>query len=230
MELLTKENETKENFTDLLRDEMNAFCRSLLENVPLFYGAKQGVITRRELGQYLTNLKFLLSNTDACISLAMNRSRELGWTDLAEFYQEKLHEEEGHEEWARQDLKTIRMPMAGEPAPSRHLVEMMQFIRASIIANPTSYLGYVLLTEFVTVNVGSVWLADLDAHCGIQPASLSSVSNHVELDKHHIMDDFKIISSFVRTGSAQRSIERVMLQSMRHFEAFCREIKVPVPS
>ncbi len=228
MELQSLHTKTKHisRFSQQLVQEMSTYCQDLLDTVPIFQGAKEGLITQKELGWYLFNLKFLLSNTDDCIRKAMFRSQELGLKDLAAFYLEKLDEEEGHEEWAKDDLRSNEINCDQFSEPSPHLIESMAFLRKSIQENPASYLGYVLLTEFVTVFVGSVWLKNLEKFCGIKNSSMSSVANHVELDKHHVMDDFAIIDKTCIEQKNEKAIQAVVHGAMRFFERFVREIEV----
>ena len=221
-----KSTPTLSPFSQSLVQSMESYCRYLLVDVPIFREAKNGRVTNKELTWYLFNLKFLLSRTDQCMVQARNRSLELGLGLLADFYADKRQEEAGHEAWANDDLATRQASGATFAAPSKHFVELMKFIPERIHANPTGYLGYVLLTEFVTVAVGSAWLADLERHCGISMSSMSSVSKHVELDKHHILDDFAIIDAACTTEQDRRDVAHVIQNGMKYFEGFAREIEI----
>ncbi len=214
-------------FSRALASEIQEFSQRMLRTVPLFAEARNGRITNHELTVYLANIKFLLSHTDHCITRARDRSREFGLAKLAAFYDDKLEEENGHEAWANDDLRLREKdPQDSSFRPSLHLENLMRFIKASIDKSPASYLGYVLLTEFFTVEAGGPWLADLDKYCGIRPNSMSAIANHVELDKHHILDDFALIDEYFTDETSRQELLAVARPAMKYFESFCREIEV----
>ena len=169
------------------------------------------------------NIKFLLSRTTPNLELARDEAKNKGHQKLADFYHEKISEEEGHEAWADDDIRGNNSALTNILV-SPYLSEMMTEVVASIRQNPFSYLGYVLLTEYFTVKVGGPWLEDLEKYCGISHRQVSVVDSHVELDKDHIQDDFRAIDQVCFGVEDQASVMRMVNLSTRLFRNFASTI------
>src|SRR4029078_4112899 len=101
---------------------------------------------------------------------------------LGTHFESRRHEEQGHDTWAEQDLEKVapKAPPAGV-LPS--MVALVGWNARQIDADPTVYLAYILLAEYLTVIIGPQWLRVLADHCRIQPEATSVVANHVERDR-----------------------------------------------
>lgn len=81
--------------------------KKILETNPFFIKARTGLFQESDCINYLSNLMYLFQYTCPHLKVAQNRAAELGNQELADFFEKKIEEEKGHDQWAKQDLKNL---------------------------------------------------------------------------------------------------------------------------
>lgn len=77
---------------------------------------------------------------------------------------------------------------------------MFAHIRSLVDGDPVSLLGHMFFVEYFTVITAPDLLQGLEKS-GFRKKYFTSVSNHAELDVHHIEDDLKAFQRFVSSPS-----------------------------
>ncbi len=211
---------------EALKRDIEEYAAHLRGSNRLFEQARCGELTPAALATYIANLHLLVQNTDSNLQLAERRAEELGKTNLARFFAEKRREESGHDRWAENDIATLSgmFGPTGAAEPARSITGLLDYLRAMIAEEPTHYLAYILLSEYVTVLLGPEWLQLLDERCGIPTAAMTVVGNHVELDKSHVEEGLHEIDRLVSDGESLEPMRCALRRSMQYFEGFCTEM------
>jgi len=214
--------------SEVLKKEIEHYYAHMRQTNPLFQNAKNGTLTAQSMNRYLAGILFLIRHTPVHLRLAKMRAKELGQDRIADFYASKLHEEEGHDQWARADIAKMR---ALSPVPEHlkgpnvppPIMDLVSYIEEQIRNDPPRYLAYIFLAEYFTVLAGPEWLADLESHCGIPKTFMSVIGNHVDLDQAHVLDDIKEIDKYL-DDSKVAAATKVLKGAMNFHEAFCTDV------
>lgn len=185
--------------SEIIKNKIEVNANQMEKNNFFFVRNRKGGLNKKNVQDYLQNVHYLLLQTEPNLKLAMSVSEQRGESDLASFFAEKILEEEGHDQWARNDLKMngvenleIRIDQV-----NCHMKEMVEYTKEMIKKDPRHMICYMTFSEYFTVYVGPRMLDDLENKCGIKKESMTAIGNHIELDKEHIQDDFEIIDQFV---------------------------------
>lgn len=149
-----------------------------------------------EVARYLFATKYLLSHTPVHLRLAIERAEN---PDLKAYLVEHLGEEEGHDQWAENDLNALGKiaNFVFKKYLSPKMVEHVVWIEQDLIReDPWLYLPYILFAEYIAVAAGP-WFIDRLKVAGIPVKALSVVKHHAELDVFHIQQDYEIIDRFI---------------------------------
>jgi hypothetical protein len=201
---------------NLLKLEIETYAERLRRTSRLLERARRGELSSRAVQTFLWNIRYVLAQSFANLKLAESVARERGFEELAEFYKQKLAEEQGHDRWAEQDLLSLdpALDFGREVTPLEPLTELMAFLRASVRREPRQFLVYLLFAEYVTVLLGPEWVAALAANCGVPASSMTSIARHAELDKHHVQDDLQVMRTLlpvdVEAGELFAELRHVM--------------------
>lgn len=215
----------REHIADLLLAEISAFAHRLQHQHPLMQAALQGRVTPRTVGSYLAGIKYLLEHTPVHLKVAATAASQRGFFELAEYFEHKLREEEGHARWAESDLQQMKRAFGvSASAIPNSMLEMVTYLGEVVENRPSHYPGYILFAEHMTVQAGGVWVAALAEHCGIPPAAMSSIVNHVELDQLHVAEGREEINRLLRHVEEPATVFVTLRRAMSHFEAFCDEL------
>jgi hypothetical protein len=178
-----------------IRSEVESISARMKLQNPLFLGARSGTISRDDVERYLNNVFWVFTNTPSSLRLAVARAKELGKDDLLDFFMEKIRDEDGHDIWPQQDLKSLGLrkavPNNGMITPETEA--LLAFGRQLIQEEPELFLAYMFCFEYMTVLLGPELLSDLERNCGIPRRSITAIDHHIELDKDHVDDDLGII-------------------------------------
>lgn len=183
--------------------------------------AKQGALPRRAVALYLVSLRYLLRGSEQNLALAAVRAQQLGLCDLAEYFQQKTHEEYGHEAWAAADLEQLAPQQ--ELRPCEKIRELVELQRSLIAEHPVLFMVYALWAEYFTVLIGDELLGDLE-RCGFARAQLSAVTKHVEADVGHAARALEQIEVLWNHGPEPERLLEVVAAAGGIFAAFCDEI------
>jgi hypothetical protein len=214
------------NFSKKLSLQMDLFVEDLLSSSMLFSGPSKGIITKDIIKNYLHNVKYLIHHTPKHLSMAVKQADQFERSLFKSFFLEKIAEEDGHENWADVDLNQKHGTDCDPNKVDINIKNLMTYVENSILNDERCYIGYIFLSEYVTVNLGGPWLSDLERYCGIKPDQLSVVKNHVELDKHHINDDLEILNKMFNDPNLQNETLKFVENCMDYFKKFSNSIVV----
>jgi len=209
-----------------LRTEIERYAAEMKRSNPLFFKAEDGALTPACMAKYLTNVHHLVCHTPTFLVRASNRARQFGDVALAEHYEHKHGEEQGHDAWADRDIERVSkvsmMPVKRDILPS--IRDLVTFLATTIDRDPALYLSYILFAEYLIVLLGPEWLRMLDERCGISRSSMTVIGNHIELDREHVEEALDQIDSLVSDPRKLPSMREVLLETFAHFDRFCAEV------
>lgn len=212
--------------SEALRCDIESFAHELRVSNPMYLKAVEGTLAPEAVGSYLSNIMHLLRHTPPYLARAMERAKAMNGFDLATFFEEKLAEECGHDAWAVDDTRgfAAQLDVQCDSTIMLSMSALLTFLRDTIDEDPTLYLAYILFAEYLTVLQGPEWLALLEERCGISRDLMTSVGNHVELDKQHAEDGLDAIDRLVMDPSYLRPMREVLRRSMGYFDRFMNEV------
>jgi hypothetical protein len=211
---------------DALRAEIDRYAARMRRSNPLFYKAEDGTLTPACMTRYLANVRFLICHTPIYLERARDRAQRAGDGPLAQHYEEKRGEEQGHDAWADRDLERMS---AASPAPARRDVlpsirDLVAFLAMTIDEDPALYLSYILFAEYLIVLLGPEWLRLLEERCGIPRSSMTVIGNHIELDREHVEAALDRIDALVGNPRKLPRMREVLLDVLAYFDRFCVEV------
>jgi len=205
----------------IVKAEIEQFFLKMKETNPLFENARNGKLTAAHVNTYLHNLHFLLYQTMPCLTLARRRAAEDGNARLEKFFLDKMGEEEGHDEWAKADMSNVRERFgiaSSDPDYSRYVLNLIGYLKSTISREPSLYIVYMMLVEYFTVLAGPEWIEDLEKKCGIPRTMVSAVSNHVELDRDHVVEDMQLLDEVFHQSGELEKVRVVLHDCMELLE------------
>src|SRR3954447_6609950 len=112
--------------SEILRTDIESFASRLRTSNRLFDRTRQGAVTPMAISTYLANMTYLIQEALAILCDAEKRACQMGRSDLAAFYNHKIVEENGHHEWAQNDIASLNALFSVHPPsnPSRSIVGM----------------------------------------------------------------------------------------------------------
>ncbi len=201
---------------------------SQIKDVGLLQVLKTRPLEISELQSYLANIYYILLQTQPCLQLAVGAANLQGAEDLGQYYHDKIEEEQGHHKWCEEDLKKLlgdhyRWSEVEVLDSTRAL---MNFQKKSIVRRPLVYLGYMTLAEQMTVELGPAVIASLKRRSteNQTEVSVSCISNHIELDKEHVSDDYLMMEKFIQSREDEIEIVEHVIQSTEFIKAFFTEV------
>ena len=196
-------------------------CRSNL----LWQYALDGRATPRMVASYLESLKYMVGSTAPCLARARDSARALGNFDLARFFEEKLAEEVGHDDWARADIAALDASngvAVGDPVEG--IVDLIAFTRDTIDRDPELYLAYMFWAEYMTTLVGGEFSRALVHRCGIPKQALTCLDRHVELDLAHADEGMDMLDRFVTDPRKVDAMRAVVTTAAGLFDRACGQM------
>ena len=211
-----------------VKSQIEELSEEMWRKNPFFEVARTIQIPPSSLKRYLAGLEMLFKASYKNLSLAAETAAKNGDEELARFFRAKRDEELGHDQWARDDLRstsTKEGPQGPAIAP-----ESAQFICdfGSYLADldPFYYLGYVSFSEYMTTYLGPRFL-DCTSRLGLEPKRISALSNHVVLDVGHAEENFELIEKRFQDPAVRDRFDSVVRQSSILLSAFFEECAHP---
>lgn len=210
----------------VLRNDIEAYVREARATNPMYRRVSEGSLEREKVGRYLVNVLHLLRHTPPYLERARERARELGYQALADYFDQKIDEEVGHDQWAVSDIQhfTTVLNVQCRDVVMPSLASMLAYLRDLIDEDPTLYLAYILFAEYVTVLEGPELLKLLEERCGIPQQYMSAIGNHVELDKEHVEEGLDAIDALVGDPAYLSPMRQALRRSIRYFDGFLAEV------
>jgi pyrroloquinoline quinone (PQQ) biosynthesis protein C len=213
------------SIAEQLKAEVEKFSEELQRSHPLMRQALQGQVEAPTVLNYLAGVRYLLQHSCPHLDAARRTAESRGDAALAAFFRLKRRQEQGHERWADSDVgEMVSRFGLTVPEPGPAMKELVQYIESLTRTNPAHYLGYVFFAELVTVLAGPPWVAALEQHCRIPTSALSSVVNHIELDKSHVAEGMREMDQLLHDMSDPRPLLKALQGAMRRFELFLDEL------
>ncbi len=207
---------------ETLRQDIDDYADRLRQTSKLLLAARSGQVTAAMMGSYLASIQVLLEHTPVHLRYAKERAQAAGLPRLAAFFEEKMREEHGHDQWAAEDRERLALSFgrAARREPLSAIVDLIRNTERAIERSPHHYLAYILFAEYLIVVLGPEWVQYLVA-CGVPREALSAITHHVELDQHHVLDDCEVIDSLIEDPGLLDSLRSTLRETMDRFSDFC---------
>jgi hypothetical protein len=89
----------------------------------------------------------------------------------------------------------------------------MNYIISIIHEDPRLYLSYMAFVEAFTVMASPSLLSDLEIKNGTPRSQMSSIANHGELDREHVVEDYETIARFAGDAELTEPLLEVVRRS-----------------
>lgn len=205
---------------EILKSDIDAYADEL-RNGPLLCAARNGDVTAEMVGSYLASVQVLLEHTPVHLGYAKRRAETLGLARLAEFFDQKMQEEKGHDRWAAADRDRLERSLgrAARQEPLPAIRRLLESTERAIERSPHHYLAYIFFAEYLIVVLGPEWVDSLVA-CGVPRDALTAITHHVELDQGHAAEDCRIIDSLIEDASWLDPLRSTLKTTMECFSDF----------
>lgn len=144
---------------------------------------------------------------------------------LIDYMEHHIPEEDGHDEWALQDLEEmgVTRTQAKLAIPSTNIATLIgsqyYWIRHY---HPVAFMGYLACLE---VNHPTVeFVEQLITNSGLPEKAFSSLMHHAKVDVHHKQDIINVINSLELTESQYQIIELSAFQTYRHIALAIKDV------
>lgn len=206
-----------------LATNVETFHQRWREENPLFAEVNQGRFTNDMAGKYLQSILYVISHTPVHLKKAVEVCEAKNLTELAEFFRDKLKEEEGHDEWAIQDLE-VGGHQYQQDQVTKTVIHLIDYLGDLIEKDPTLYIPYIVFAEYFTVLAGPELVDLLSGRCGLPKEQFTVIDNHATLDKEHIKHDFHCIDQVIPKSYTTNDLMQILDRSCSYYDSFCREV------
>lgn len=177
-------------YQNLTQHIQNHF-RTLKRQNSFYQRIFNGQLTAAELTRFLQNVSFLTAHTPEHLTLAVTTARAQGHEALALYFEEKRHEEVGHDQWGAEDVAALKQRFQITQDQIGIVPEMQMLVasnQAMIMRDPFQYFIYILYAEYFTVLAGPACVTAIEKNKKIPPGMMTIISKHAELDQEHIAE------------------------------------------
>lgn len=212
--------------SDKIKEEIEHYAEQMPRTNAFFLAADNGTLGLFEIKNYLNNIYYLFKHTVLCLKAARDRALEMNEPDLAAFFEHKITEEFGHEQWARQDLERLGTSLQDVDMSRLNptLKGIVQHNYEMIQANPKRYLIYMFFAEYFTLLVSPKLLSDFETKCGVPRTNMTALSLHVELDVEHTQEDIEVVDRFIGDPDDPEEYLTALRQSAEEVDKFLAEV------
>ena len=212
-----------ERMSCVLRSSIDSWAARLRAESPLVEAAEKGQLSPRTLALYLESLRYVFTHSQLNIRAAAVRAEELSLRELADYFHAKAKEEQGHEQWAKNDLERLPREVVKGIAPASASLALVALQEALIDKHPLCFLAYTIWAEYLTASLGAEWLSLL-ANCGYERSALSAVAKHLDADIEHAHAGFGALDRLWQGVPGGGELLAAVEHAERGFEAFCTEL------
>lgn len=208
---------------DALKQQIETWAADLVQNSRLGELTRSGKLPAAGLAMYLVSLRYHLVHSQANLARAAERSRTLGLSEIAQYFDQKAREERGHERWADNDLRQLPESALGDGLLATHMIELVALQSTLIDRHPICFVAYVLWAEYGTVLIGDVWLAALE-RSGFARTQVTAVDNHLDNDRLHAAHALRELDRLWNGNPDATTVHTGVTTASRLFTGFCDEI------
>jgi hypothetical protein len=212
-----------ESLSSLVKSSIDSWALHLRADSPLTAAAESGQLSPRALALYLESLRYVFTHSQANIRAAAVRAETLQLSELAAYFRDKASEEQGHDQWAQDDLQQLPDDAVLGIEPAAACLALVALQEVLIDQHPLCFLAYTVWAEYLTASLGAEWLTLL-ANCGYDRSTVSAVAKHLEADVDHAFEGFDALDRLWRGEPGAADILAGVEHAERGFEAFCIEI------
>lgn len=202
-------------FRDKVKQEIEAATKNLLDKNIFIQKARKGDLSKEQISRHIKNILYSIEFTPTHLKTASERLKACGQPEIALFMDEKFNEEVGHDHWAKADLANLGSSnrIQHDKDLTKGIIELVKYIEVLVNNEPLKYIAYMTFVEYFTVLAAPEFLDCVEKKCGVPRTSLSVVSKHGELDKHHTDDDLNAIEKFVDSPQKKREFLNVIYKT-----------------
>ncbi|WP_433431133.1 iron-containing redox enzyme family protein [Nonomuraea sp. CA-141351] len=172
---------------------------------------------RRRYPEYLKVMHAVIRATVPLLTTARDRCHDVGHARLADYFDEHAREEEGHDEWLREDLAAIGQSTMVTPPPLVAELVGPQYYWV-LHHHPVSLLGYIAVMEGHPPN--ATLIAHLERLTGYPRAAFRTMRCHAEADIEHRQAVDHLLDELTLDSAAGLALRISAFHSMR----MCAEI------
>jgi hypothetical protein len=225
----------------IIKREIDEYARTIPRTNRLYLAAEGGRLTQGHVKTYVSGILVQIRGAMDVLRRAERRAELVGNAPLAAFLRHKLSEETGHDVWAVRDLDTMpdaetaaegdrdeasppESRVRAQPRGGGAIEQLLAYLDEVVLEEPTLFLSYMFLAEYLTVAVGGSWLRLLEDKCGIAQTRVTVVANHVELDREHVAEAMSVLDDLVGDRDLAPRMLEVVRESLRFYESFWDEV------
>jgi hypothetical protein len=165
-----------------------------VKSTPLAIALLGGTLPASGYIRYLTDVYYYAKHSSQVIALAGARSLAAN-RPLGEYLFKHAAEEVGHEDWAREDLVKLGLPVAslnaGRPSSPCALMIALEYYWATV-ANPVGLFGWMYVLEALGDDLGHAVAGAIS-----KSDATKFVGMHGDADHHHIQDIEAVLETAV---------------------------------
>lgn len=219
------------DFYPVITAKIDHFYQQMKSDNPFFRAIFSGELQPTQWQAYLENVKVSLATNIKHIKMSAELAAAQGMPLLQEYYENKIAEEVGHDEWAASDLAalgqqftldTVEYPL--EP----NLALLIANNEKALKQDPRLFLVYILFAEYLTVVAGPECTESIAQRCGINKESLSVITKHAELDKDHVAEwREEVHSCQIDLSGLSEQVFAFLEETMSAYNAFAAGLVLP---
>ncbi len=181
-----------------LKTFIEKYAETIKDNSSLFEKAKDGTLEREQIGLYLFNLYFILSQAPARTHNAMKIAQKKEFNDVALFLKDLIEYEKGYEDWAVNDLESFGFDeiLIDQFYIVPAIKEIAGFMHELAQRRPHSYIACHFYSAYIALLIGPEWLNMLQLNCGISMSEISIMTKYQLFDNEYNFNDFTKIENF----------------------------------
>ncbi len=206
------------------KQTVEKYAAESLSRNPIYVLSAEGKLEPDQLKYYLQGIEFLIRHTPIYLKRAHEVAQARNQSKLADYFNHKFEEEQGHDAWARADMERVSRAGAtnGDVPVSPAIQNLVMFLGNVIEEDPTLYVPYTFLAEYFTVLVGPTLVNSVTEKCGMGDC-VTVVANHVHLDQAHVAEGLETFDEIVPLKQLESCLA-VLDRAMVFYRAFGQEV------
>ena len=184
------------------------YAKDIKERSLMFEKAKNGTLKREQIGLYLFNIYFTLSQAPLRTRTTMKVAEKKGYDDVALFLKGLIEYEKGYDDWAVNDLENFGFD--DQLIDSFTIVpavkEISAFMHEMSQRRPHSYIACHFYSAYLALLIGPEWLNLLQLNCGISMTEVSIMTKYQLFDNEYNFNDFKKVENFTKGLDVNRVV------------------------